>query len=335
MKLQYANLVLNGDLLSTTIASSTLGLRYSFIIHFQTGSLLTIAKIYLVQPIKSSTTEVSSSRLEFEVSAPKNEDPGQSWCSVTSSDGVWATRLFAKPLVRDIVIETYTQLRLNMDDGDRYSFVLVLARMIDLVHPSQKIQTAVMAYPANGVIIIKKRLLALGYNLGPTTEDSALLDASRTVDYLKQINKRLEKEHHFYFEFSSPNKVEWRVGFTTEFRGYNAKEQSKYPGQEAASMGIGSDGMVHFGGKSVKFVENLNSSTGSGLRTWGLLVDLYFGHISLVSDGHVLGPVFGAGATHFTPAIQKQQRMLILTNVLFPMLSLPSENFISMLKSII
>jgi hypothetical protein len=198
--------------------------------------------------------------------------------------------------------------------------------MIDLVHPSQKIQTSVMAYPANGVMTIKRRLLKLGYNLGPTTEDSALLDATLTVDYLKQINKRLEKEHHFYFEFTSPNKVGWRVGLTTEFRGYNAKEQAKYPGQDAISMGIGADGMVFFGGKSVKFLESLNDLPGSaGPRTWGLMVDLYFGHISLVSDGRVLGPAFGAGATHFSPAIQKQQRMLILKNILFPVFSLPGK----------
>lgn len=245
----------------------------------------------------------------MEISEPRQAFPNQKWASVYASEGVWAFRLFSKPLVRDIVLQIYTQLRRNADTQDQYSYVHSLARIIDLVHPSQKIQTAVMAYPINAVPTLRKRLANLGYNIGPSGEESMYLDASMAIDYVKQINKRLDKEHRFYFEFAVQHRISWRVGFTMRTTGYDADDQTMYPGEDYESLGIASDGSVFYNGKETRYISDPEDYAAfMGFRTWGILVDLYAGHIALVVDGKVQPPAFGTGASHYDIATQKLQK---------------------------
>ena len=261
--------------------------------------------MYLVQPISSQQVLVSPSRLDVELTNLTAETPKDMWAGTIANASLWAVRLFSKPIVRDVVIETYSRLRLAQDD--RFSYVQTLARIIDLAHSGQKLQTLVMAYPNHAVPLLKKRILALGYSLGTTAEDSMTLDLSTTLDIVKQVNKKLEKDHRFYFEFSAPHKVPWRVGFT--LKGYTTQELLGYPGQDDQSFGFASDGAVHFEGKGTKYIDDpTDYSATSGMRTWGILVDMYFGNVSFVVDGKLLSPAFGAGATHFPSLVQRQQK---------------------------
>jgi hypothetical protein len=209
-------------------------------------------KVFLMNPTSASAATISSNRLEIEITKASTSK----WAAVYASDSLWASRLLHKPLVRDIIIRTYSQLRLRDESLllgiDSVSYVQLLARTIDLAHPNQKLQTVVMAYPFNAIQTIKKRLVQLGYNLGSSSEDSPNLDLKSVIDYVKQINKRLDTEHRFYFEFTTPHRMAWRVGFTSSCGSYGLEHQQKYPGQDDMSLGISHDGYVFFNGQKTR-----------------------------------------------------------------------------------
>lgn len=161
-------------------------------------------------------------RLELHLSRAAKPEPeslptaepytGPEWGCVYATAGPWRARLMARPTVRDIVKQTQEQIISHRHNGDNFSFLHLLARLIDAVHPTHQLPAAVLAYPLYGVNIIKRRLATLGYDIGVGGEDSGVLDAQFALDVVGQMMERLQKEHRYYFEFSTPDKTVWRVG---------------------------------------------------------------------------------------------------------------------------
>ena len=177
--------------------------------------------------------------------------PNQKWATAYASEGVWSARCLSKQLVRDIVIQTLQQVKLNQDNGKSFSYLHSLARIFDLVHPTQNVQSAIMAYPINAISILKKRLASFGYHSMPN-EDPNVLDNIQTAEYIRQINRKLDKEMRAYFEFTVPHRVAWRIGFSIHPGTYSQEDQTHFPGQVANTFGIGSDGNAYFEGLSKK-----------------------------------------------------------------------------------
>jgi hypothetical protein len=83
---------------------------------------------------------------------------------------------------------------------------------VDLAHPTHQLQASVLAYPLNAAQVLKRRLVALGYDISPSGEDNSPIDAKFSIDILRQIVWRLHGEHRFYFEITFPERAVWRAG---------------------------------------------------------------------------------------------------------------------------
>jgi hypothetical protein len=109
---------------------------------------------------------------------------------------------------------------------------------------------------------------------------------------------------------------------------FKESDQERYPGDDENSFGFGSDGCVYHKGMSFPYVwvryeacETINTidlfrylglkdekSFFNSLKTWGIIVDLYHGSLSLVVDGKEYPPAFGRGAREFSLSEQEAQR---------------------------
>ncbi|KAL2916170.1 hypothetical protein HK105_204261 [Polyrhizophydium stewartii] len=273
-----------------------------------------------------SRINVFQSRLEFQIddvleNSSESKDL-ERWFTVYATSGPWAVKLYSKPLVTEVVNQGLEQIRHLHKDTDTFSYVHILSRMVDMVHPTHQLQATVLAYPLYGVQILKRRVAALGYDLGNANEDSVLLDHKLAADILRQIHKRLEKEQRFYFEWTSPPRTKWRVGLMTG-RHIHSTDHNVYPGQDAFSFGFGHDGQIFNDGESVKYLEDYSQVAAlGGVKTWGLVIDLFHGSLHLVVDGKMVQAAFGKNAAHFDQYEQDRQRHLILTNQLIPMIAL-------------
>jgi hypothetical protein len=251
--------------------------------------------------------------------------PGQTWATVFVSGALWAGKLALKPLIRDVATQIFNQLKRSQINNNELSYVQTIARVIDLVHHGPKIQPSTMAFPLSAVALLRKRLISLGYTIS-TPEEAKIINHPTAIDIIKQIIKKLERGHRYYFEFAVPRRSIWRVGFRMREGTYFPDDQMIYAGQENDSFGIASDGCVYLNGKVFKYIDDPEDYTlFTGLRTFGVLVDLYLGSISLVVDGKIKGPAFGAGANHFEGEMQIMQKEIITNQSLYPMLSLEGE----------
>ncbi|RKO94582.1 hypothetical protein BDK51DRAFT_15469, partial [Blyttiomyces helicus] len=269
-------------------------------------------KIYLVAPRVPARATVHPNRLELHLPHQSRSDPfpeatpppvlpPQEWACAYSTAGPWSARLMARPMIKNIVAQTFAQLRLNADAADAaaLSYVQILARLVDAIHPSHQLQATVLAHPLYGPSILRRRLVALGYDVGPGGEESNLIDGRLAVDIVKQLNKRLEKEHRFYLEFSTPDNAAWRAGFSVS-NSTDQNDHTRYPGQDEFSFGFGSDGSVLYNGESYRYIDDPQDPLFfMGFRTWGLLVDLFHGSISLVVDNKTQPVAFGHGSVVF------------------------------------
>nr|KAJ3421640.1 hypothetical protein HK105_002847 [Polyrhizophydium stewartii] len=250
-----------------------------------------------------SRINVFQSRLEFQIddvleNSSESKDL-ERWFTVYATSGPWAVKLYSKPLVTEVVNQGLEQIRHLHKDTDTFSYVHILSRMVDMVHPTHQLQATVLAYPLYGVQILKRRVAALGYDLGNANEDSVLLDHKLAADILRQIHKRLEKEQRFYFEWTSPPRTKWRVGLMTG-RHIHSTDHNVYPGQDAFSFGFGHDGQIFNDGESVKYLEDYSQVAAlGGVKTWGLVIDLFHGSLHLVVDGKMVQAAFGKNAAHF------------------------------------
>ncbi len=165
----------------------------------------------LLQRRRNPNIYMANTRLEFKINSKL---PTMKWYSVFATSGPWAIKLYAKSLVRTVIEQTLISLKQKESTAKDFdfSFVHILARLFDLVHPTHQLQAAVLAYPLYGAQILKRRVLSLSYDLGGGNEDNITLDHKITTELVKQLQKKLDKEMKAYFEVIVPFKAKWRVG---------------------------------------------------------------------------------------------------------------------------
>ncbi|KAJ3272756.1 hypothetical protein HDV01_005284 [Terramyces sp. JEL0728] len=263
--------------------------------------------------------QISASRYEFRLISPK--DVEAEWNCAFATSGPWGVKLYAKSLVRDVVVQTMSQLKMKQDSPAKdtdFSYIHIIARLIDLYHPSHQLQASVLAYPLYGTQILKRRISSLGYNFGGANEDLAVLDFKTVSDIVKQINTRLETEMSVYFEFSVPFRANWRAGLSVAGR-VSARVSKGYPGNTSFSFGFDNNGELLINDTRFPYTTSLCSTpTLNHTKTIGILTDLYEGNICLVVENQVLPPAFGKGAMAFDAHEQERQRFLILKQQLLP-----------------
>jgi SPRY domain len=253
-------------------------------------------------------------RLDIQLVSEDVDDEGK-WYSVYNTCGPWALKLYSKPLQRDLVQTTLEQMKQVSKDIE-YSYLSIICRILDCVHPSHTLQANVLAYPFYSNQILKRRLVLLGYDtLSPSEESLFVLDNKTAIDILRQVDKRLEKEVHAYFEFAVPYNTTWRVGLVIAKK-YVSFEHEKYPGDNEYGFGFGHTGKIFANGKEFKFKTfNLSyadslcgSPTFENSKIIGILINLHEGSISLVSEGEVYPAAFGKDALAFDKTEQERQR---------------------------
>jgi hypothetical protein len=140
--------------------------------------------------------------------------PGIDWGCTYASSGIWMSRLMVKPLVRDMIRQTLDQLDRQMQSPSSasYNYTHMLVRILDVAHPTHQLQASVLAYPLYGTTIVRRRLQTLGYDLATDSEEGGSFSGNTVLHIMKQLDARFQKYHSFYFEFSTPDAVAWRVG---------------------------------------------------------------------------------------------------------------------------
>jgi hypothetical protein len=176
--------------------------------HILRRQYLNVKEVVLQNLYKSKRIQVGSSRLEFEVI---REDG--IWSSICATGGTRAVKLSNKSLIRKMILENLKELRsiANAKESE-YSYVSMLARLIDLLNPTHQFQATVLAYPLFGLQMLKRRLLSLDYDLGTNPDETFNLDNKTAVGIIKQMLKRLESDMRAYYEFSVPYKTTWTIG---------------------------------------------------------------------------------------------------------------------------
>ncbi|KAI9141422.1 hypothetical protein BKA69DRAFT_1139007 [Paraphysoderma sedebokerense] len=275
-------------------------------------------KILVIPLLNSTAIEISSTELEFGL-VDKSLNNDNNWICAYASHGVWNSRLLSKPLIYDVVRHTRIQIE-QRGRNESGSYLLVIARLLDLVHPSHTLQSLMIAYPLNAFSILKKRLSSLGYELraniltiGTHIEEVANVNATFAIDIIGQIENRLAKEHKYYFEFSCSDKVPWRAGFATLKCTRNTKPSS-YPGETRGSFGVCWDGILLYNGESHDYFDDFSRvKPAKSLKTFGIIIDLYEGTISLIDETNSAKVAFGPGSS-FPEDIQLEQNSKIKIN---------------------
>ena len=164
-------------------------------------------------PPSNTAILVSSSRLEFKL--VEKEHINQ-WHCLAATSGPWAIKLFSKSLVKSICDQTANSLKIAelTSKESEYSYIHILARLFDLVHPSHQLQAAILAYPLYATQILKRRIQALSYDLGAGSEDSSVFDHKTTSELVGQLQHKMEKDMRCYFEIVVPYLANWRAGKT-------------------------------------------------------------------------------------------------------------------------
>lgn len=235
-------------------------------------------------------------------------------------------KLYSRPLVKELVTQAYNQIKHLNVENETFSYVHLLARLLDLAYPTHQLHASVLAFPLYGAQIVKKRIAALGYEIGSSNiEESSHLEYKIVVDVLRQMCHKLEKEHRFYLEWTTFPTVKWIVGFKVAERVRN--DDSDFAGSDSHSFGLSSDGYVHIDNESHGYHQpHLKMEALTGFRTCGFLIDLHKGCIQLVAEGRIISPAFGIGAAMFSQEEQERQRDLILRNQLIPMFSVKDSS---------
>ena len=229
------------------------------------------------------------------------------------------------------------------------SFLCVLARLLDGMHPTHKLQTTLLTYPLNAPAMLRRRFTSLGYEV-PSVEvpgkigapeqtmthglDSAatingappgtitIFDAPVTLFMLAQMDQRLGRDLRFYYEFSGTINARWCVGLTS-CQNSSECNHDTYPGATPHSFGFAMDGTVWHAGENRRFIEA--PFVLQGQRTFGVVLDMYHGCIHLAIDGRVMPPAFGKDSPIYSPAEQELQRQTILQSTMVPMLALKGK----------
>lgn len=120
--------------------------------------------------------------------------------------------------MKSICDQTAISLKDQDPNKTDISYIQILARLFDLVHPTHQLQAAILAYPHYSAQMLKRRILSLGYDMGVSNNDeTTLLDHKVTTELIRQLQRKLEKETKTYFEFIVPFKSQWRIGNFNEY----------------------------------------------------------------------------------------------------------------------
>lgn len=164
------------------------------------------------EPRKSVSPRKSKLKSLIKAPTPVKDN----WYSIYSSTGIHRAKLLAKPFFKDLAMRTREKLLSN--ETSKLSCLLIVARLIDLIHPTHQLQSVVLSVSeSNAMLVIKKRLATLGY-LGFSNKNNDDMvqypDVKWGVFITKQLISRLDKEMRGYFEFSSIGR-NWRIGIIT------------------------------------------------------------------------------------------------------------------------
>ncbi|KAL7754365.1 hypothetical protein RI367_000346 [Sorochytrium milnesiophthora] len=282
----------------------------------------------LLAPSSSQIVQVSTSRLEFSLLPSKSKDDA-GWGCVYASHGLWSNRLLSRPLQLELVIQTEMSIeRMTKEASNNMSFLHLIARMVDAIHPGFQLQAAVLAYPLYSVSILKRRLVQLGYEVGgapAASSSSGAIDTNAIAANLTTAGNRITGQNalditcRFYFEFACHGKPLWRVGFRAMMH-MSVSQDRGYPGEDATSFGFSYDGQIYYDGAAypqpalikdpAHHAHHSKEAVATpGEHVYGIIVDLFRGSISLVIDGREQMVAFGSGSDAFNRATQVTQAL--------------------------
>ncbi|KAI9190216.1 hypothetical protein H9P43_001649 [Blastocladiella emersonii ATCC 22665] len=269
------------------------GIAWGFVGNDDVTGILS-RKVFLVGANDSEVVFLHSSRLDFGLQ-PNRPDP-LAWGCVRATRGALRAHAFSRPIELELVQSALRTVEQARDTGDTTtSFMHLLARTADLVHPGHFVLADVIAYPLYAQGVLRHKLLALGYDVqedaaaaaatangqapaaagvtGATTNAASNpRSATFAANVLYAMARKLQHTCRFYFEFTVRERTAWRVGFDV-FRPGAAPgtSDSGYPGMLDESMGISFDGNVYFMGLPTRYMEGANplllgrgSASGSG-----------------------------------------------------------------------
>ncbi|KAJ3131993.1 hypothetical protein HK100_005821 [Physocladia obscura] len=255
-------------------------------------------KMALVNPkTNSSTVILRPNRLEFHISEIATQS---TWGCVYANLGPCSSNLTNQKIASEITSQSLDQV-LNVVKKDAngltsssLSFLCILARTIDAIHPTHQLQGSVLAFPLYAGTIIKKRLVALGYNIAPFTEDTGVIDGAFAANILKQIYNGLVRQQRFFFEVSFQDFTVFVVGLISAAH-MHENDHTLYAGIDDYSFGFSSTGEILCGGTARPYITfSPPNSLFETVRTMGVLVDLYNGSICLVFENTIHRAAFGA-----------------------------------------
>ncbi|KAJ3371668.1 hypothetical protein GGF31_002647 [Allomyces arbusculus] len=354
-------------------------------------------RVFLRAPPPTCPIQVSTSRLAMVLADPSSEpasrgpsspepssdahsppqSPTQStarppgWATVFATRGFTRGLLGSRPVLLNLLHSALRTAQAARAAGDTTtSFLHVMARALDLLHPGHHVLADAIAYPLYAQGVLKHALTALGYDaclaappnpglaspashyvddsiMGGPGPSVAVSSAQTAMKVLSQMADAVERQCRVYFEFSVPEgatATAWRVGVAVApatgagpITGTAMGESSPlYPGSDDLSLGLSYDGNVYFMGLPERYVDAgvlggaksaPNEVIGGMLvtRTFGLVVDLVAGSLSLVREDRVYPPAFGNGAMHFSEVQREQQAAMLLNCVLVPVFSMYSH----------
>jgi hypothetical protein len=261
-------------------------------------------------------------RIDFEVQKSKTED--DVWVYVKATRGILRATLRSLPIQLELISAAKRQVeKLQKEDVAYYHLV---AKTIDLVHPGHHVLAHVLSYPLYAPNIVKNHLTNLGYE---SFEDTAGSFVHRVLD---QMCLRLSKHCCAYWEFTISELAKWRVGISAfvDPRIERSKDRG-FPGEDAYSFSVSNDGNVYSNNFSIQVISpsvfitsKISRAHNNIMRTYGFLMDLQAGTISLIGDDGLNALIFGKGASHFPEDEQERQIVLIQNRALVPCFSVQS-----------
>ncbi|KAI9205006.1 uncharacterized protein BJ171DRAFT_458658 [Polychytrium aggregatum] len=272
-------------------------------------------KAGIAAPRDPTLGSMSQDRLFFQVTPnPFNlEAPDHSkareWICIYATNGIWKHRLLAQPSIKRLVQDITEKIRQNPGASGSNSYNQAIARVLDAVHPSHRLLASTLAYPMSAPSLIKKRLSFLGYAPPNPSDEISNISQMDCLTTLRQLNKRLDEDHRFYFEFTVLDKSDWRCGFICG-KHISPRNHLTFPGKDPQSLGFSSDGSVYYNGEARpfdSFAEIKDMMVFAAIRTYGILVDLGKNQICLVVDNKILPPGFGTDAAEYSLEEQIEQ----------------------------
>ncbi|KAJ3203755.1 hypothetical protein HDU82_006320 [Entophlyctis luteolus] len=298
-------------------------------------------KVAIRQPKLPCTLLLKPSRVEVKLQSGASAN---SWGCAYGTHGPSASHHCGKKMQTEMTAQALEQL-LSFVESRREapstpnsptpSFLCILAKIMDAVHPTHSLQTSVLAYPAYANTLLKKRLLSLGYSIAPFTEETGQIDSAFAISVLKQICNNLLRDQRFYFEVSYSDPTVFCIAM-------KENENNIYPGYNEHSFGFISTGEIIWQNeKKPYFSFPPRNELFVTFKTLGIMVDMYAGSISLVFDKKIQNVAFGSGARAYDSKDQLRQkcasikdfktnhiiREIILNSMMVPMFAMQAPLF--------